>query len=199
MFLFRLILLVSLLSACSLGGDIPQDHYYRLPEISLEKLAAPRFDTLLVKPVRASGLYHERAMLYTDKQRPLELHRYNYNFWAEPPASLLQNALYQGMLSSGIAGQVIRQLPRQASHKTDTSILDSRIIHFERQIDGSEVIIQLALEITLHRADDSTLLLSKTYRASEKLQTTAIYPSVEAFGGALERILEKMIEDLQSR
>ena len=109
--IFLLILSVNSLTACSLGGaPVPQDHYYKLPQLVISPLEEPRFKQLLIKPVKATGLYHDRAILYIEQEKPLELQRYHYNFWSETPANLLHNALYQGLSSSGLSQKISRDM-----------------------------------------------------------------------------------------
>ena len=189
-------LLTFAITACGLGGgDLPDDHYYRLPDISVTKQAQAAFDEIVIKPVKASGLYHDRAILYIEKEKPLELQRYHYYFWAETPANLLQNALYQGLLSSGVSGQVSRQL---GEHRADY-IIDSRIIRFERVIDGSNVTVEVVVEIALRSGKNATQHWSRRYASTQQLQTTAMHDSAEAFARALQQIVETLIGDLNKQ
>lgn len=194
----RWILLCSVtfvLAACSLGGSpVPADHFYRLPEITMERQLKPLIDMIVIKPVKASGLYHERAMLYVDKSRPLEIQRYHYNFWSKPPADLIHDAIYQGLTSSGVAVNVQRE---QTDHRPDY-IIDSRIVRFERVVEGEAVTIQLALEISLQRVSSPQRLI-RLYQSSVRLETSDIHASVEAYGKALRAIVKQLLDDVLSK
>lgn len=184
--------LISLLTACGLGGGpVPADHFYRLPDIVLEKQSKPAFDTLVVKPVKASGLYHERVMLYINESRPLEIQRYHYNFWIKKPAELIHEGLYQGFKSRGVAINISRKL----NNNSNDYILDSRITHFECILDGQNVTVRLGLNITLSGPDLSVGQWSKHYLSSQKLHTNDVHASVKAYGTALQDIILQLSGD----
>jgi len=190
-YLFVLLILTQLAS-CSLGGgSVPQDHYYRLPEI---KLSAQQtvFDRLVMKKIKASGLYHDRAILYVERDRPLELKRYHYNFWAETPAELLHTALTQGLESSSIATSVSQEVMQN----TADYIIDARILHFERIIQGTDVEINVALDIRVRSTGSAGVEWSKTYQAKQQLNTTGMHASAEAFGAAVQLITAQFVADL---
>ncbi len=188
--------LLGLLSGCGLGGaNVPQTHYYRLPGITLP--AQPQqFSHLVIRPVQASGLYHERAMLYAEQSQPLQLQRYHYHLWAEKPAELTGKALYQGLLSSGIAAQISRGLPKPEQ----AVVIDTRIEQFDRLIlsngvaDGVKV--QVALQFTVRGADASDHNWVKTYRAEVALPSQRMHDSAEAYGAALQQIMQQLVADL---
>ncbi len=186
------VLLTAGLAACSFGGGIaPQIHYYRLPVITIEKQPQSHYSEILIRPVKASGLYHERAMLYIAKEKPLELKRYHYRFWAQPPAELIHQGLYQGLSASGLAKQVSRKPVMQSPD----IIIDTDITSFERIIEGSKVEVRVALEVTLKRETDGSQW-TKQYQSIEQLQTSDIHASAEAFGRALQEIISLLVEDL---
>lgn len=199
---FGILLLPGLLSGCGLGGaNVPETHFYRLPTITLPA-QTQQFSQLVIRPVQASGLYHERAMLYAEQSQPLQLQRYHYHLWAEKPAELVGRALYQGLHSSGIAAQVSQGLlqPEQAV------IIDTRIEQFERLIleDGKAGRVQVALQFTLRGPDNDAASgqvngnyeLVKTYSAEVSLPGLRMHDSAAAFGEALQQILQQLVADL---
>lgn len=195
---FGILLLPGLLSGCGLGGaNVPETHFYRLPTITLPA-QAKQFSQLVIRPVQASGLYHERAMLYAEQSQPLQLRRYHYHLWAEKPAELVGRALYQGLHSSGIAAQVSQGLlqPEQAV------VIDTRIEQFERLIleDGKAGRVQVALQFTLRGQDNGAANdkqdLVKTYSAEVSLPGLRMHDSAAAFGEALQQVLQQLVADL---
>ena len=191
--IFLLILSVNFLTACGLGGgSVPQDHYYKLPALDINAQSEPRFEQLVLKPVKATGLYHDRAILYIEQDKPLELKRYHYNFWSETPANLLHNALFQGLSRSAISKNI--------SHDINASrpdyIIESRLVSFERQIQKNNVTIQVALDISVRSGYDVSDQWTKRYSSQKKLVSTAMHPSAEAFGAAVQDICEQLINDL---
>ncbi len=189
---FMALLCMSLIG-CSLGGGpAPQDHFYKLPEVELAAQATPVFDELVIKPVKSSGLYHERAILFIDSDRPLELQRYHYSFWSTSPAELIHNALYEGLQSSRIAKHVARDL---SALRADY-IIDSRIVHFERIIQDQQVSIEVALEISLRKGGVAGVVWTKRYSVSKVLTNTDMHQSARAFGEALKDIASRLVADL---
>lgn len=193
--MFRLILLLLLVNnicGCSLGGGpAPKDHFYRLPEVALESQAAS-YKSIVIKTVKSTGLYHERAILFIESDKPLELQRYHYSFWSTTPAELVHNALHQGILSSGIADQVNREL----TENRPDFIVDTRIIHFERIINGQNVNIEIELEVSVKSGSLSGDAWTKRYNVNEGLQSTDMHSTAEAFGAALKTISKELKEDL---
>lgn len=192
--------LLGLLSACGLGGaNVPETHFYRLPAISLAA-QSQLYSQLVIHPVRASGLYHERAMLYAEQARPLQLQRYHYHLWAEKPAELIGKALYQGLNSSGIAAELSRGLlrPEQAA------AIDTRIEQFERLVDADGmadgVKVQVALQFSVrgaaHSDGDSDGEWVKTYRAEVAARSQRMHDTAEAYGEALQQITQQLVVDL---
>ncbi|RDH84626.1 MAG: hypothetical protein DIZ80_03925 [endosymbiont of Galathealinum brachiosum] len=196
--MFRLILLLLLVSSiwsCSLGGGpAPTDHFYRLPEVALDSQVAS-YKSIVVKAVKSTGLYHERAILFIESDKPLELQRYHYSFWSTTPAELVHNALYQGVVSSGIADQVNRDL----TENRPDFVLDTRIIHFERIINGQTVNIEIELEVSVKSGSLTGDTWTKRYKVNEALQNTDMHSTAEAFGAALTAISNELIEDLLSK
>ncbi len=192
--------LLSVLTACGLGGaNVPETHFYRLPTITLP--AHPQqFSHLVIRPVQASGLYHERAMLYAEQSRPLQLQRYHYHLWAEKPAELTGRALYQGLHSSGIAADVSRGL-LQLEQAVN---IDTRIEQFERLIlndgmaDGVRVLV--ALQFTVRGSDNGQVNgaydLVKTYSADVSLPGLRMHDTAAAYGEALQQIMQQLVADL---
>jgi len=198
--MLRLIVIAMLLNianACSLGGGpVPQDHFYKFPEVQLDAQVEPVFNEIVIKPVKSSGLYHERAILFIESDKPLEMRRYHYNFWSTTPAELIHNALYQGLQSSKIA----RHIARDLSALTADYIIDSRIVRFERIIKNQSardlVGIEVALEISVRKGGVAGLVWTKRYSVSDALQTTDMHLSAQAFGDALKDIAGQLVADL---
>lgn len=187
------------LVSCSLGGGpAPQDHYYRLPEVKLNDLNESQqaaYKSIVIKPVKSTGLYHERAILFIESDKPLELQRYHYSFWSSTPAELCHNALYQGLQSSGIATHVSRDL----SEIRPDYIIDTRIIQFERYINKTTVNIQVSLEVSVRSGQATGPMWAKRYNVTKQLQTTDMHDSAEAFGEALQEISAILVNDLLSK
>ncbi len=185
---------ILMLTSCSVGvTHVPQDHYYRLHDISLPALPAPRYTDVLLRPVVASGLLHERAILFVHQQRPLEVQRHHYGFWAEKPAVLVHDALYQALVSSRIASTV----RREETLVEPQLIIEPRLLHFERIIDGDEVSVKVELELTVTQGGN-TAGWSRLYRSDIEVDSFNMHDTAEAFGEALSRIALQLVSDLQA-
>jgi len=75
-------------------------------------------------------------------------------------------------------------------------VIDTRIVNFERVIQGSNVTVQVALDIQVRNGRDTSNFWTKRYSSSLTIETTAMYPSAEAFGRAMQEISESLIADL---
>ena len=94
--LITLLTLVLLgLVGCVSQTSVPEDHYYRLPEIKPEKtLSQPILNGAIgIAQLRAEGLYLERTLLYIDPTQPLEVRRYHYRHWIKVPTQLLHDSM----------------------------------------------------------------------------------------------------------
>jgi len=183
-----------LVTACGLGGSsVPADHYFRVPEIILPAQETPTFSLLTLKPVKASGLYHERAILYIEKDKPLEMQRYHYNFWSNTPAELIHDALYQGLNSSAISSRLNRGL----SEERADFIIDCRIVHFERLIDRQQASVRVVLDISVKNGKSSSgKHWSKRYALDQSIESMGMHDSAVAFGKALTEIAGQLTSDL---
>ena len=79
------------LAGCG-APPVPDDHFYRLGEVSsTQKFAQPLIDgKLLVEMPLAAGIRRERAILYSEDPAHVELRRYHYHHWEDQPPRLLQ-------------------------------------------------------------------------------------------------------------
>lgn len=171
LFLKQLILLVAgfMLASCSLpGGNIPADHFYRLP-VALPVTTATN---VVIQPVRAEGLYNERALLFVEQSRPLELQRYDYHFWAQTPAQLAQHYL-QGCM------------PQIAANKQPSLQLAVTITSFERVVESGKAVALVKLRIN-----------NREYIASVAANAMDMHATVEAFGAAMQQVCETAARDL---
>ncbi len=193
--MLRLLILVfmsQLLIACSLGGgEVPADHYYRLPEIPVVENQSKLFSSILVNPVQVDGLYHERAILYIEKSTPLEVKRYHYHYWVEPPAKLIQKYLVLYLDRNAIAQQIItNELPDRADIE-----ITPQVLNFERIIDGSDVRLLVAIKIDAHFLKNKKML-SKKYQSNIKLDDNSMHATVNGFGLALAEVFSLFVSDL---
>jgi len=196
---FRKILLtaalLAMLTGCMGGGSvkIPRDHYYRLPAVTATALPAPVLPgSLELSAVQASGMLHERAILFVREQQPLEVSPYHYYYWVNTPASLLQQHLLDYLRQKNLA-------TAQHRYRADTPAdfrLETELLHFERQLRANTSEARVELELILRDNRNQRILLRKRYRQRSEASSPAMADTVSAFGQALTVIYRQFAKDV---
>lgn len=162
------------LAGCGFSaGNIPADHFYRLPvptPINVSQIVD-------VKSVQADGIYNERALLFVEQSRPLEVNRYNYHFWAQTPSALVQGWL-QACLNNPHAAQ---------AHKNGQTVIPINTVvrGFERVITNGQADVVVKLQINLHE-----------YEMKVPAASMDMHDTVSAFGKAMQQVCEAVARDL---
>lgn len=196
--------IVFYLAGCSLlvltgcfGGNaqVPQDHFYRLPEVKKTKpLGAPVTKGVVgVKALRSDGLHRERTMLYIEHDQPLEIHRYHYHHWTNTPARLIQENMLDYLGKIGFASDVIRYRPGM---KVD-AVLKGRLLRFERLLNASGIQVIVSIELSYDpKAKQLQKGFHKEYTVTLDAQGTSIHDTAKTFGAALQQIYQSFIKDI---
>lgn len=172
---YSYLIIVLLLSGCGFsGGSIPADHYYRLPEVAT---VAP-VKSVMVKSVQADGMYNERALLFVEKNKPLELQRYNYHFWAQTPARMLQTYL-QTCLGGVEAGSA-------AANQSNIQ-LSPVIESFERILENNQAQVVVRLRMN-----------QRSYTQTVTAESMDMHATIAAYGFAMQKICAAVAQDLSS-
>ncbi len=184
------------LTACFGGGSsIPDDHYYRLPELSGEKLSNPILSgTLAIKKVITHGIYGERTLIYTDKNNTIKLNRYNYHHWEKSPSSLIQDNLVQYLKTIGIANNVI-------SYSQNTNhdyLLEAELITLHRDMSSNNSIAAISIDIRLYNKSNSAIYINKRYHSKLIAKSDKLVDTIKAYSEGLHTIYDELIADLQS-
>lgn len=193
----RLLLSAALcLLAAACGGSappVPRDHYYRMlvPAPEARNASAVLPGVLSVPPLETRGLLRERPLLYVDAAQPLEMRQYEYHFWSEPLAVLIQDQLVTYLRAAGMARSV---LPSSASVPADFE-LAGRVIRVEQSLGGLAPAVVIELELGVIRTADNRLVGSKTYRVERPVRDDSVIASVEATNTALAEIFDGFIAD----
>jgi len=187
--------LLLLLTACSSSGPVPEDRFYQL-QTSLSA------DTVLPAPVLTGGLQVDyvmadplrsgRAILYRDADRPLELHRYHYEFWVDQPPRMVHQALLHYLRSSGIADSV----GDDRMHTGSGYHLRTRLLRFERVVGGGPPSAELELEASLYVGRDTAALWTGVYLQQQASDGKDMHATSRAMQQALEAALESLRSDL---
>jgi ABC-type uncharacterized transport system auxiliary subunit len=190
------LLLVVTLAGCMSQPPVPADRFYRLTAPDPTPAAAqPAFaGTLGVAPLDSDGLHSERALLYVDRQRPLELRRYHYHFWADPPPQLIQSQLLRYLRRAGIAANVVRG----DSPPTVDYLVSGRLQRFERIVGKEQVEVAVAMELGVDRGHHGGPGWHASYQATVAAKGRSMYATVQAYNVAFGRICADFLQDLRA-
>lgn len=172
--------------------ELPEDRFYRLPEPKPRTAIAPYAGTIAVSLPHSDGLHTERALLYSHHDRPLEVLRHHYFFWAESPPRLLQDHMVAYLRAAGMAERV----SRAQNADGDALHLESRLLRFERHIGGAQTQVVVELELGWNGADAGSLRSRRIYGVQTAAEDDSIYASVQAYGRALEQIYQRFLQEL---
>jgi len=182
------------LAACSVGTPIPEDRFYDInPEISTASMEPVLKGGLSIAHVNADPLRNGRAILYRDERRPLELSRYHYEFWADQPSRMIQQALLGALRQSGVADRV----ESEGRHPHFRYELAVKVRHFESLLDSGRTNADVELEVGLHTVSDGNPVWIKVYRQRIMSSKGDMHALADAMQQALGKIFEQLIRDLK--
>jgi ABC-type uncharacterized transport system auxiliary subunit len=187
--------LIFALAGCSSTGPVPEDRFYQLQtHVSAARVlpGAVLSGGLRVDYVMADPLRSGRAILYRDTRKPLELHRYHYEFWIDQPPRMLHQALLHYLRSSGIADTI----QNEARHTDADYRLDTRLLRFERVVGDGVAKVELELEAALYSERSGSAIWSGVYLRQQESDGKDMHASVRAMQKALESVLESLVTDL---
>lgn len=183
-----LILSAVFLSACQSAPPVPENRYYRVHASSAAAPATPVLKTeVAVLPLRAEGLYSERALLFSDGARTLQ--QYHYHHWLYAPNRLLQEFLVGQFGQAGLAAKVHR-----AEHTNESAYaVSGRIVNLERIAPQNKARVTLELRLDKH----GKRLWQQIYSAEEVMAENSIPAYVLSTEHALQRIAADFVGDVR--
>jgi len=177
-----------LLAACQSAPPVPENRYYRVHASSTTAPANPLLKAeVAVLPLRAEGLYSERALLFSDGARTLQ--QYHYHHWLYAPNCLLQEFLADQFRQAGLATKV-----HGAEHRNEAPYaVSGRIVNLERIAPQNKA--RVTLELRLDK--NGKRLWQQTYSTEEAMTENSIPAYVLATEHALQRITADFVGDLR--
>jgi len=191
---FLLPLLAVLTAACARQPPVPADHFYRLPEPTLEALAEPLTKgVILVNPFQTDGLHNERAIVYTKDAHAITLSRYHYSYWLDAPPRLVQDYLVE-YLRAAKAAHVVVTDPGVGSQLS----ISGRIVRLEQQLRGKSSRALIELELRVDGSNTARPLLLKDYHADVPASDDSMEALVLAFQKGLDQIFGRFLTDTRA-
>lgn len=182
---------VAAVSGCQSLPAAPEHKYYRLlvaPATPVQQ-AVHLSGELAVRPLRAEGLYSERAIIFSD-ERQRQLQQYHYHHWLYAPGQMVQEHLAASLSQAGVAAAV-RVQERGGEMPYSVS---GRIVRFEKVISAGQAKASVELDLRLEKK--GRLLWQQTYAASEIVPDNTMNAFSSAMETALERIYGEFLADL---
>lgn len=188
-----LVLLV--LAACSAGQPAPEDRFYDISPASPAAQARPSLTGgLSIALVEADPLRSGRAILYRHADRPLQLGRYHYEFWADQPPRMIRQALLETLRQSGVADRV--EIGGRRPHFDYE--LAVRLLRFESLVESGRTLADVELEVVLRSTRDGNPLWTKVYRQQTASRSGDMHALADAMQQGLAQIFGQLIEDLKA-
>jgi ABC-type uncharacterized transport system auxiliary subunit len=188
--------LIPLLVACATTAPVPDDHYYRLLASwkPLPGDSSPITATLKVDPIKAYGIYRERALLYTLESHPEQLRQHRYHYWIDTPSQLIRDHLIEFLRSHRVAERVIgSQLAVTADLR-----LKLTLKQFERIVTpGAADRVRVALDAVIIDSDGKPVKIV-SYQREKTAAGASISASVNAVTMSLNEIYSEIAQDLRT-
>ena len=183
-----------LLTGCASPAPVPGDKFYRFadPQIIATHLESPVVERLAVAEPRATGLYAERAMVYSTDEGHRRLGQYHYDFWLDAPPRLLQRHMIAYFRNAGVASQIVRQGVALTAHHLVSGHIDC----FEQHLGDASPSVAVCLELRLKQPGNGAPILNKSYEAKVSVRGDGMEAVVRAYERALDQILEAFVRDI---
>ncbi len=185
-------LAVSLVLAACSQPPVPQDRYYRLdvPQAASTGTILP--GTLQMEPFITEGLTAGRAIIYVASESSTTMQEYNYDFWAEPPATMLRDELMAYLRDAGVADNIVVPETRAEADY----IFSGRIDRLEL-IKGPEPKAFVELEMAVTRESGGTVILVRSYDVTVEASDATVRAGVDAANRAITTIFQQFLSDLR--
>jgi cholesterol transport system auxiliary component len=185
---------VGFLTACGSAPPVPEDQYYRLQAIyASEPLTTkPLAGTIEVDRFVADGLTSERAIVYSDIQKPNQVRAYHYDFWIKPPTVMLRDELVSFLRKSKISDAVVTPEMRVNAEYA----LTGKIKHLEQVKMESGYRTILEVELGLRHPNTGKLLFLDTYRLENDASGSSVGAAVKSLNTALSIIYSEFLTSI---
>jgi ABC-type uncharacterized transport system auxiliary subunit len=188
------LLLLLAASGCSSTAPVPEDRFYRLEPVGpLQSLERPLLTGgLAVGDVLADPMRSGRAILYGERDRPLQLKRYHYEFWVDQPPRMVHQVLLSWLRASGVADSVADGDDVSAAWR-----LSGQLLKFEEIRDDSGAAhVEVAMQFSLSSASSNRPLWTRDYTRRQPVGGEPMYATAQAMQSALTGLFSELQADL---
>ena len=191
---WALVLLAASPLACA-GSPPPPDSFHRLLVPAPAVRAAPLLSGVVeVDRFRASDTLLGRAMAVSDPDGRLLRHA-RYDYWADAPPALLQQALIGYLRAGGLAERVVTPEQRDDPRW----IVSGRIQRFDWvRGGGGGGAAAIVIDLALRGRDDGSLRLQHTYRSTHVASADDASAVAEALEIAVGEVFGSFVADLET-
>jgi ABC-type uncharacterized transport system auxiliary subunit len=188
----RAILFAALLSM-SVGGGCGAarpSKYYQLTvpsDAAPANASNPYHVTLMLAPITSSHLYREDHIVYTDNAQYMGV--YQYQRWAEPPTEMIRDVLLRELRAS----DRFQGVYTWGSNVRGDYILRGHLYDF-REIDASNLVGRVTLELELHDARTGTTVWTHFYSHDQSVAGK----DVAAVVAALDHDVQQAIAEFRA-
>ena len=183
---------VVFITACS-SPPVPTDTFYNLTSgRAVSSAGSASLDgTVEVPRFRAEGVVNERAIVY--RASATEQRQYNYHYWTEPPAVMVQRSFIDALRGSRFFDQVAGPEVRA---DRDYELIGT-LRRFEHDISGGQSKVAVEMEIALRQVRGGETILLKTYE-SERSASRSVAGAVEAMSAAVDQVITEVVRDISA-
>jgi ABC-type uncharacterized transport system auxiliary subunit len=192
-FALTLVFAVSFTS-CLTTQTIPTENFYRLSLTgNVETIGKSLLKSVIaVKRFGAEALYHERAMIYSKIETPLEMRQYYYHRWSDVPPTLLQNQLIEYLQKANLAQFIV---PYGVGAPPDY-VISGFIKRFDHIVEKNQSRVLVVLSLKLENAETGKILLVKDYDKTAYSPEPNVRFAAERFGEAVTDIFNEFTKDI---
>lgn len=186
----------ALLGAAASCGSIPKTHYYTLeipPPPSVVNPHPRSTQVLGIERFRAPEVLRDDRIVYYESLTQMNF--YEYHRWAAEPADLVAEAVARRLRRAELFADV-RKLPARVPVDY---ILRGHVLNFEEVDEPEAVKGRVALELSLVRASDQSVLWAGTRLAEHPATRKGVPGVVEALNAASEQVLDGLLRDLTAQ
>lgn len=172
----------------------PQESFYRLDVADPPRATAPLDGSMVVRRFTTDGTVGQRPIVYAEADSRHALHQYNYHFWVDTPARMVQELTVDMMRAARVADPVVTPEVR-----VDPDYELTGKIKVLEHIRGDESSVIVGLGFALQRLRDGELLLVRDYVVERRAADASVTEATRAANEALGEIYAMFVADFDAR